>query len=160
MRNAMLVVAILVTVPSALPAQMAVPIGVRIPSELHLATPLADSNALDRDPNYGKRLLPAIVGGFVGATTVGGMAVMAMSGCSGSTCYGNIGIIISGALLGGIVGSAYGAALPEGRGMCTRSQRFGMGLGGSFLGALVGIPVPPIMLATIPMGSIRFMRKC
>lgn len=162
MRHTMLIVAtMLIAVPVELAAQAAMPIGVRSSSGLHLATPLPDSNKVGRDPDYRKRVRPAVMGGLAGAVALGGIMYMAALGCEGGDkCDGSYIVIIPAALLGGIVGSAYGAAAPRGRGLCTPAQRFGMGMGGAFLGALAGIPVFPVLVATVPMGSVMFMRNC
>jgi len=150
-RSILVAVALLLAIPIALPAQMAVPIGVRSTFDEQLARPLPDSNDLGPDPDHGKRLMPAVVGGLVGGIALGGIGV---------ATEGGIGVVLVGAMLGTILGSAHGAAIPPGRELCSPSQRLGMGLGGAFLGALPALVFPPIILATAPMGSVMFMKRC
>lgn len=158
-RSVLSAAVILAAVSNSLTGQAPAPIGVRNSGE-QLAAPSPDSINRERNPDYGMRLGPAVIGGLAGAVALGGAAALATAGCQGDRCYGNLIFVVAGAMLGNIVGSAYGAAAPTGRGRCTRTQRFGMGMGGAFLGALPGLLFPPIMLASAPMGSVMFMRNC
>jgi hypothetical protein len=150
------VAAILSAFPSWAPAQEVVQLGLgNLSAEQH---PLADS-VIGRDPNHRQRLNSAFIGGLAGAVAIGGLAALSTAGCE-RDCFGNLAVVLAGAMLGTIAGSAYGASAPEGRGRCTRTQRFGMGIGGAFLGALPSVVFPPIILASAPMGSVMFMRNC
>jgi hypothetical protein len=162
----MVIVAALLAAPAVtLSAQMAVPLGVDNRSEPRLANQLPDSSHLDRDPNYLRRVAPAAVVGIGSAIALGTVAYK-IADCSGDSCYGAFfGVGLPAALLGGIIGSAAGAAAPRGRGFCTGFQRFGMGVGGAFLGTLAGLPLAAVtgpfgLFATVPIGSVVFMRRC
>jgi hypothetical protein len=164
MRYSYALIAIIATT-TALPAQVAVPVGVQISSSQSPASQLPENRYPDRDPNQWTRIVPAALSGVASAAALG-TAAYAMADCSGDSCFGAFfGLALPAAMFGGIVGSAAGAALPRGRGLCTGMQRFGMGLGGAFLGALAGLPLAYVsgpfgMLATIPTGSVIFMRRC
>ena len=146
-----------------LPAQAVVPIGIQNSSEPRLTTPRQQSTQSDRDPKYLARVGPAAVVGLVGAMALGATA-SAVTPCRGD-CYGQLAVVLTAGLFGGILGSAAGAAAPRGRGLCTGVQRFGMGVGGAFLGALAGLPLGTVsgpfgLLVTVPVGSVMFMRRC
>jgi hypothetical protein len=159
----LIVAIVLAATATTLSAQVVVPIGVRNSPDARLTNPIPGSDQRDRAPDYLLRIVPAALGGFAGAAAFG-FAATAASDCSGD-CYGDIALFISGALFGGILGSAAGAAAPRGRGLCTGVQRFGMGVGGAFLGALAGFPLGMVsgpfgMFVTVPVGSVMFMRRC
>jgi len=160
-RSAVSAAVILAAVSSTLPAQGLAPAGIRSFSGSHVMSPAPDSGRVGFDPDHGKRVRRAYIGRFTGAVVLGGMWYMtAVAGCGGDDCYGNFVMTIPVVFLGGIAGSVYGAAAPRGRGLCTGGQRFRKGVGGAFLGALVGAIVPPMMLVTIPTGSAMFMKDC
>jgi hypothetical protein len=164
--RSMLICATLVAAAAtAISAQSLTPIGARSSSAGETLTLVQSSDRAEHDPNHARRLLPAALGGLGGAVGFGVLA-SGIVGCPGSDCYGAIAVVIPAAILGGILGSATGASAHAGRGLCTRAQRFGMGVGGALLGAVAGVGlalVPPLflgMVATIPAGSVMFMRRC
>jgi hypothetical protein len=164
MRYSYALIAIIATA-TTLSAQVAVPVGAQSSSSPHLSGPVPDSSYRVRDPKHLNRLVPAAFIGIASAVALG-TATYAIADCSGDDCYGAMfGLALPAALFGGIVGSAVGAAAPRGRGLCTGMQRFGMGLGGAFLGALAGLPLAYVsgpfgMFVTVPTGSVLFMRRC
>jgi hypothetical protein len=164
-RSMIYVAALVAAATTTLSAQTPVPLGVDSRSEVGLDRQVPDSSHLDRDPNYLKRIAPAAVVGIGSAIALGAVA-HELTDCSGDSCYGAFfGVALPAALFGGIIGSAAGAAAPRGRGLCTGLQRFGMGVGGAFLGTLAGFPLamatgPFGMMATVPIGSVMFMRRC
>lgn len=136
----------------------------------HPAIPPSDSSG-GADPYYSARLGSAAIAGLLGAAAGGGAGYLIAGKCPRSyvdQCefhgWTQIGI---GLLVGGILGSAAGAAWPEGRRLCGRGQRFRRSLAGATLGALagVGLSFAPLpfgfgIIGTIPVGSVMFMRRC
>ncbi len=156
LRTLVVVATVFAAIPTLSTAQQAIQLGVGNVSVDRSAGPLPD---VGPDPYYGKRLSSAAIGGLMGAVAGGGLVALASSGCE-RDCFGYFMMAIGGAMLGATVGSAFGASAPEGRGRCTRTQRFGMGFGGAFLGAIPSIIFPPMILVSAPVGSVTFMRNC
>jgi hypothetical protein len=135
------------------------------PAPSALVRPASDSVA--PDAKLWQRYISATVVGAVGAVTLGTIVYHAASRCraSCSDIEGLFETLLAGGV-GATVGSAIGAAMPRGRGLCTGSERFGKGLGGATLGLVAGIgfmmipPLEPAFIVTIPVGSILFMRNC
>ena len=123
------------------------------------------------DPAYLSRAVPGFAFGIVGAVAGGALGYATAGKCGrpyADQCeYHGWGEIIVGGFLGGIVGTALGAALPPGRGYCTKGQRFIKGLGGATLGGVLTIgllfvsaPLGLGVAATVPVGAAVAMRKC
>ena len=120
----------------------------------------------NRDSRYRNRLIHATVGGLAGAATLGYAGYWMAGGCTRKCDVFTWDEVILGGFAGAIFGSTLGAARPTGRGLCTREQRIGMGLGGAFLGAVAALGLAqlpysrPGVIVTIPLGSVMFMRGC
>lgn len=131
-----------------------------------LIQPLPDS-IIDPDARVWQRFISATVVGAAGAVTLGAIGAQVGGRCRGScTDIEGVAETVFGILVGGTIGSAIGAAMPRGRGLCTGGDRLGRGLAGAGLGLLAGIgfilvpPLEPAFIVTIPVGSVLFMRKC
>jgi hypothetical protein len=117
-------------------------------------------------PRYVNRLGHAMIGGLSGAVALGFAGYMIVGGCTTKCDVLDWDEVIIGGLVGAIAGSTIGGAGPRGRGLCTTEQRYGMGLGGAFLGTLVAVGIAqipytrPAAIVTIPLGSVMFMGGC
>lgn len=124
-----------------------------------------DSSA-GRDSRPMRRLYPAATVGLGSALALGFVGYLIAGPCTSKCDILSMNHVVGGALIGEIFGSAYGAALPRGRGLCTRGERYGMGLGGAFIGALAAMglaQIPPGrigILAVVPLGSVIFLKGC
>jgi hypothetical protein len=148
---------------TALPAQ-----SLPVPTSAALFAPAQDS--VDRDARVLQRLVSATVVGAMGAVTLGaairhGIGYRCSRYCTDPDAPGFVETVL-GVLAGGTIGSAIGASLPHGRGLCTGGQRLGRGLAGASLGLVAGIgffmvpALEPAFMVTIPVGSVMFMRRC
>jgi len=123
------------------------------------------------DPNYLARALPGFAVGVLGAVAGGALGYAVAGKCNkpyADQCeFHGFSEVIAGGFIGGVVGSAFGAAIPVGRGLCTQGERFAKGLGGATLGGVVAIgllvvsaPLGLGVAATVPVGAAVAMRKC
>lgn len=114
------------------------------------------------DPNFIVRIVPGIAMGLAG-TFVGGLTGLIAPGCM---CGNDFGIFPIAVLTGATLGTAIGAGAPKGRGLCSEGERFRRAFGGATLGLAAGVAfmrtekIPGAWAATIPLGSVVFMRKC
>jgi multisubunit Na+/H+ antiporter MnhB subunit len=142
----------------ALNAQAAFPVGT------HFADTASKRSIPDPDRTFYLRAAPAIL---VGATST--MVLLSGAYFMFGDCY-DCGISFQ-ALMAvtaavGVVGTATGASYAEGRGLCTRRERFRKSLGGTALGLAAGLllidthPLQHSIFATIPIGSVMFLRRC
>lgn len=163
-RGSLLIAAVTVAGTSTtLVAQTLIPLA----AQSHPTPP--DSSA-GPDPQFLARIVPGALGGVAGAAVLGFAGYAIAGKCSGNAdyCgYRSLALIIPGILVGGIVGSAAGAAAPRGRGLCTGGQRFRRALAGATLGGLAGFalmagggPLAFGFVVTDPIGSVVFMRRC
>jgi hypothetical protein len=151
----------LTVMSAALSAQTASPVAFSYSS--------TQDTKLESDPRISHRLVTGAIGGLAGAAILGTIGYQLGKDCH-SSCLDpdSPGFIETafGILVGGTIGSAIGAALPQGRGLCGGGQRFARTLAGASVGLATGIGlamVPPLgfgFVATIPIGSVLFMRKC
>lgn len=129
---------------------------------------VARDSSVDNDSRIAFRLVTATVVGAASAAALGRIGYERdrnCPSCGDPDSPGFVGAML-GVLAGGTIGSAIGAALPRGRGLCHGGERFARTLGGASLGLVAGIGlmmVPglePGFMVTIPVGSVLFMRKC
>jgi hypothetical protein len=119
-----------------------------------------------RGPRHVNRLIPAMIGGLSGAVALGFAGYMIVGGCTTKCDVLEWDEVIIGGFVGAIAGSTIGGARPRGRGLCTAEQRYGMALGGAFLGTLAAVGLAQIphtrpgLILTVPLGSVMFMGGC
>ena len=88
-----------------------------------------------------------------------------MRDCHGEDC--GLAQLVIGGLVGGFVGAAAGAAIPRLKSSCSDGKRFGRGLVGSFLSAIVALPLlvsgqagAVLSAAVPPMAAALAIRRC
>jgi hypothetical protein len=151
----------LAILPAAAPlsGQALAPVGAQAPRDT------ARGVAPTTDPNFVVRFLPSAgIGAAFAALGIllGGPATAACDQCT------NVWVTPAGigAIVGGTIGSAIGAARPLGRQLCTESERLQRGFAGAALGMLAGValgqtePLLYAFVATTPIGAVAFLRKC
>lgn len=116
------------------------------------------------DRTFYLRAAPAIVVGGASAIAVAGGAYMMFGDCYNCGITFQALMAVTAAV--GIVGTAAGASYFEGRGLCTRGERFRKSLAGTTIGLATGLllinahPLQHSIFATVPIGSVMFLRRC
>lgn len=142
----------------SLPAQAAMPVGIRV------VDTSSESSPATSDRNFYLRAVPAAVFGF-GTAAVVSLAGILMSG----DCYDcglNSQQLMALAIGAATIGAAAGASAFPGRGLCTSGERFRKSFVGASLGLAAGLlliqihPVQHSIFGTVPLGSAIPLRKC
>ncbi|MEX2109048.1 MAG: hypothetical protein WD802_00395 [Gemmatimonadaceae bacterium] len=144
------------------------PLSAQTLAPLAYSQSVSRDSSVDNDSRIAFRLVTAAVVGAAGAAALGRIGYERdrnCPSCGDPDSPGFVGAVL-GVLAGGTIGSAIGAALPRGRGLCHGGERFARTLGGATLGLAAGIGlfmVPTLeggFIVTIPVGSVLFMRRC
>ena len=125
-----------------------------------------DTVSYDANQNWGKRTTIGFFGLLVGTYAGYSFARDYSSGCDDSFCITNE--QFAGAVIGGVVGAAMGAAVPDFNSRCARRERLLRGLAGSSLGLIGGavaavIPPAGVLVGYLfgpPIGASSAQGRC
>jgi hypothetical protein len=122
-----------------------------------------------KKPGEGSKFLirsgVGVVGLFVGLVPGAYAGVATTGDCHGEDC--GLAQLVIGGLVGGFVGAAAGAAIPRLNSSCSYVKRLGRGAVGSFVSAIVALPLlvsgqagAVLSAAVPPMGAALAIRGC
>ncbi|MDQ3081493.1 MAG: hypothetical protein M3R07_04685 [Gemmatimonadota bacterium] len=109
------------------------------------------------------------LGGEIAGLVVGGMAGYALAGkCQRYNCdYHGLPHLLTGSLIGGVMGTAAGASAAEGYNNCTRGHRFKRAIAGATIGTVVSVaalsvggPGVPVAALSPPIVAALALKRC
>ena len=161
-------IASLASVP--LPAQSISQSGIAQPAQARVVRSDSVGNYVNPARVQVQRTVMAL-GGEVAGLVVGGMAGYTVAGkCESErySCeYHGILHLLTGSLIGGVMGTAAGASAAEGYNNCTRGHRFKRALAGTTIGTVVSVaalsmggPGVPIAALSPPIVAALALKRC